>query len=41
MNLLVTGAVARTEKELAMLRELGHKVVFMQQEKDSLPCEAA
>ena len=40
MNLLVTGAVARTEKELAMLRELGHKVVFMQQEKSPLPCDA-
>ena len=40
MNLLVTGAVARTEKELDMLRELGHKVIFMQQEKSPLPCEA-
>ena len=40
MNLLVTGAFAWTEKELNMLRELGHNVVFMQQEKSPLPCEA-
>lgn len=41
MNLLVTGAFDSTEKELNMLRELGHKVVFMRQEKSTLPCEAA
>lgn len=40
MHLLVTGAFAWTEEELNKLRELGHKVVFMQQEKDALPCEA-
>ena len=41
MNLLVTGAFGWTEKELNMLRELGHEVVFMQQEKEQLPCEAS
>ncbi len=40
MNLLVTGAFDCTEKELNMLRERGHEVVFMQQEKSPLPCEA-
>lgn len=40
MNLLVTGAFDCTEKELNMLRECGHEVVFMQQEKSPLPCEA-
>lgn len=41
MNLLVTGAFDCTEKELNMLRESGHEVVFMQQEKSPLPCDAA
>ncbi len=40
MHLLVTGAFAWTEEELNKLRKLGHTVVFMQQEKDVLPCEA-
>jgi len=39
MNLLVTGAFDCTEKELNILRERGHEVVFMQQEKAPLPCE--
>lgn len=39
MNLLVTGAFACTEKELNMLRELGHNIVFMQQEKSPIPCQ--
>lgn len=41
MNLLVTGAFAWTEEELMALEQIGHQVVFMQQEKDVLPCEAA
>lgn len=41
MNLLLTGAFDCTEKELNMLRERGHEVVFMQQEKSPLPCDAA
>lgn len=40
MNLLVTGAFDWTEEELNKLLELGHDVVFMQQEKSLLPCEA-
>lgn len=39
MNLLVTGAFNWTEDELNKLKEAGHEVVFMQQEKDELPCE--
>lgn len=38
MNLLVTGAFAWTNEELNTLKQLGHEVVFMQQEKDELPC---
>lgn len=38
MNLLVTGAFAWTEDELNKLKQLGHEVIFMQQEKDKLPC---
>lgn len=41
MNLLVTGAVALTEEQKNILKQMGHEVVFMQQEKSSLPCEAA
>ncbi len=41
MNLLVTGAFEWTEYELNILKNLGHEVVFMQQEKDDLPCEVA
>ena len=39
MKLLVTGAVGLNENELNDLRLLGHNVVFMQYEKDALPCE--
>lgn len=38
MNLLVTGAFAWTENELNTLKQLGHEVIFMQQEKDEIPC---
>ena len=40
MNLLVTGAFSWTRDELAELKSLGHNVVFMQHEKDKLPCKA-
>lgn len=40
MNILVTGAFACEENELNQLRHLGHEVVFMQQEKSPLPCDA-
>ncbi len=39
MRLLVTGALGCTEKELNELSWQGHEVVFMQQEKDPLPCK--
>ncbi len=38
MNLLITGAFAWTEEELNTLKEAGHKIIFMQQEKADLPC---
>ena len=41
MNLLVTGAFAWTEDELNKVRQLGHNVIFMQQEKSELPCNAS
>lgn len=39
MNLLVTGALSWSEDELNMLKRLGNKVAFMQQESGVLPCE--
>ncbi|MCD8369841.1 MAG: hydroxyacid dehydrogenase [Clostridiales bacterium] len=39
MHLLVTGAFAWTDEELNKLRKFGHEVMFMQQEKDALPCD--
>ncbi len=39
MNLLITGALNCTENELADFKNSGHSVVFMQQEKDKLPCD--
>ena len=41
MNLLVTGAWADAKRHMDELREMGHEVVFLQQEKDALPCEPA
>lgn len=40
MKLLVTGAWQCTREQLNTLQELGHAVVFMQNEKDELPCNA-
>lgn len=39
MNLLVTGAFTPTEEQLNILEELGNDVLFMQNEKDDLPCD--
>lgn len=39
MNLLVTGAFAWKKEELEALEQLGHQVMFMQQEKSELPCD--
>lgn len=38
MNLLITGAWAGAKENIEKLEAMGHKVVFMQQEKDELPC---
>lgn len=38
MNLLVTGAWPDARQQLDSLRQLGHRVEFLQQEKDPLPC---
>ena len=39
MNLLITGAWPDAKNQLAQVEALGHNVVFMQTEKDGLPCE--
>ena len=41
MNLLVTGAWRCTEKQLNTIGQMGHQVVFMQNESDPLPVEPA
>lgn len=41
MNLLVTGAFRCTQEQLDAIARLGHQVVFMQQESDSLPVDPA
>ena len=41
MNLLVTGAFRCTQEQLDTIAQLGHQVVFMQQESDSLPVDPA
>lgn len=39
MKLLVTGAFNCTEEQLKSLKAMGNDVLFMQYEKDALPCE--
>ncbi|MBR2614399.1 MAG: hydroxyacid dehydrogenase [Clostridia bacterium] len=39
MKLLVTGAWRCTKEQLNEIESLGHKVVFMQNERDALPCK--
>lgn len=41
MNLLITGAWKQAKDNLSNLVELGHEVVFLQNESDSLPCDPA
>ena len=38
MNLLITGAWTDAKQHIAEIEKTGHKVVFLQQEKDPLPC---
>ncbi len=40
MNLLVTGAWNCTEEQLKSISALGNNVIFMQNEKDELPCSS-
>lgn len=40
MKLLITGAWRYSEEQAAALREMGHDLIFQQQEKDELPCAA-
>lgn len=40
MNLLITGAWQSAYENIADLEKLGHKVIFMRQEKEVLPCDA-
>lgn len=41
MKLLITGAFDWSDAEIGELEQMGHQVVFLQQEKESLPCEAS
>ena len=38
MKLLITGAWQCTQEQLNNLQQMGHSIVFMQNEKDELPC---
>lgn len=40
MNLLITGAWQSAYENIVALEQLGHRVAFMQQEKEDLPCDA-
>lgn len=39
MNLLITGAWQEAKNYISEIENMGHKVVFMQYEKDELPCD--
>ena len=41
MKLLITGAWRCTDEQLNHIKSLGHSVVFMQNESDSLPCDSS
>lgn len=38
MKLLITGAWRSTQEQLNTIKEMGHEIIFMQNEKDELPC---
>ena len=40
MKLLITGAWDCTDRQIEEIRSMGHSVLFLQQEKDALPCPA-
>lgn len=39
MNLLITGAWSYTDEQIKEIEKMGYDVLFMQQEKDELPCD--
>ncbi len=39
MNILITGAFSCTNEQLENIEALGHKILFMQNETDELPCD--
>lgn len=39
MNILITGAWQEAEKSINAIENMGHKVLFLQYEKDKLPCD--
>lgn len=39
MNILITGAWQEAEKSINTIENMGHKVLFLQYEKDKLPCD--
>lgn len=39
MNILITGAWQEAEKSINTIENMGHKVLFLQYEKDELPCD--
>jgi len=41
MNLLITGAWQQAAEHFEEIRRMGHEIIFMQQEKDDLPCDPA
>ena len=41
MNLLITGAWQQAQEHFDKLREMGHEIIFLQQERDPLPCDPA
>ena len=38
MKLLITGAWRSTQEQLNTIKEMGHEIIFMQNEKGELPC---
>ena len=41
MNLLITGAWVEAENHFPEIEALGHKIAFLRQEQDPLPCDPA
>ena len=41
MKILITGAWRCSQSEIKAIETLGHTPIFMQQEKDELPCDAS